>query len=468
MPKILVADDNSNIQKMVALALKDQGIEVTAVGNGEAAVRRLPDVLPDIVLADVFMPVRSGYEVCEYVKKDPRFSGIPVVLLIGAFDPLDESEAKRVGADGVLKKPFVPPEPLLTMIKGLLERNSSDGLVTIPVVNENESRGEESHSTPKTAPSPTPYEDEGEAQEFPALGREALDTIAGQSTGLASLNRVEPEEAEEAPVTTSQRDAALGEPAFWHPLPPEKDPAEGEEPESTASSWGDSSGSLPRRDEFEGVQALEADETKAEVRHAETDSLQTEPETLHIEPGKAPGLAESADEWLQEELAHPTAHPEPELEPSSGEAPGQESSEPSPLENLIQFSSPAANHEEPTSPSTLRPVEEPITPTPEYAGSPVADDLLAPEAGEPWTEPDTADEVLEGLGATKTREAPPPLPQQMQPAPPAGKQTPSPELVETVVSRVMEKLQPQVIEIVTREVLRPIVEALVRREVNKS
>jgi CheY-like chemotaxis protein len=120
--KILVADDNSNIQKMVGLALKDQGIDVVAVGNGEAAVRKIADIHPDLVLADVFMPVRNGYEVCRYVKEDPKFSHIPVILLVGAFDPLDEQEAQRVGADGVLKKPFVPPDPLISMVKSALAR----------------------------------------------------------------------------------------------------------------------------------------------------------------------------------------------------------------------------------------------------------------------------------------------------------------------------------------------------------
>jgi CheY-like chemotaxis protein len=120
--KILVADDNSNIQKMVGLALKDQGIDVVAVGNGEAAVRKIADIHPDLVLADVFMPVRNGYEVCRYVKEDPNFSHIPVILLVGAFDPLDEQEAQRVGADGVLKKPFVPPDPLISMVKSALAR----------------------------------------------------------------------------------------------------------------------------------------------------------------------------------------------------------------------------------------------------------------------------------------------------------------------------------------------------------
>ena len=122
MAKILVADDNSNIQKMVGLALKDQGIDVVAVGNGEAAVRKIADIHPDLVLADVFMPVRNGYEVCRYVKEDPKFSHIPVILLVGAFDPLDEQEAQRSGADGVLKKPFVPPDPLISMVKSALAR----------------------------------------------------------------------------------------------------------------------------------------------------------------------------------------------------------------------------------------------------------------------------------------------------------------------------------------------------------
>ncbi len=123
MPKILIADDNSNVQKTVVLVFQERGIQVVSVGNGEAAVRRIPDLDPDLVLADIFMPVRNGYEVCEFVKKDERFSHIPVILLVGAFDPLDEKEARRVGADGILKKPFVPPDALIAMVMSALEKN---------------------------------------------------------------------------------------------------------------------------------------------------------------------------------------------------------------------------------------------------------------------------------------------------------------------------------------------------------
>src|SRR5690348_5055557 len=143
VPTILVADDNSNIQKMVSLVFQEKGIHVVAVGNGEAACRKVPEVKPDIVLADVFMPVRNGYEVCEFVKRDSRFSETPVILLVGAFDPLDEKEARRVGADGVLKKPFVPPDPLIAMVTSALEKNPRIA-----------ADAEKSRETP--APAPTP------------------------------------------------------------------------------------------------------------------------------------------------------------------------------------------------------------------------------------------------------------------------------------------------------------------------
>jgi CheY-like chemotaxis protein len=122
VPTILVADDNSNIQKMVTLAFKEEGISVVAVGNGEAAVRKAAEILPDLVLADIFMPVRNGYEVCEYIKQNAKLAHIPVVLLVGAFDPFNEREAQRVSADGVLKKPFVPPDPLVGIVKSLLAK----------------------------------------------------------------------------------------------------------------------------------------------------------------------------------------------------------------------------------------------------------------------------------------------------------------------------------------------------------
>src|ERR1700722_11139374 len=207
---------------MVVLAFQERGIEVIAVGNGEAAVRRIPDGNPDLVLADVFMPVRNGYEVCEFVKKDARFSHIPVILLVGAFDPLDEKEARRVGADGVLKKPFVPPDPLIAMVMSALEKNpkviaelakakeakeAAAALAALPAA------AMESPMTAEVKPLP----------EFPEPSAEEAAMIYGFGKGVRAIDGDEPEE-EEADSKASKSTQGL------------KDPQAGKKPETPAAA----------------------------------------------------------------------------------------------------------------------------------------------------------------------------------------------------------------------------------------
>lgn len=103
--KILLADDSITIQKVVNLTFADEGIEVVAVNNGDVAARRMDEVRPDLVLADIFMPGKNGYELCEAIKNS-QFRNVPVVLLVGAFEPFDQAEARRVRADAHLTKPF--------------------------------------------------------------------------------------------------------------------------------------------------------------------------------------------------------------------------------------------------------------------------------------------------------------------------------------------------------------------------
>jgi CheY-like chemotaxis protein len=195
VPRILVADDNTNIQKMVVLAFQERGIEVIAVGNGEAAVRRIPDANPDLVLADVFMPVRNGYEVCEFVKKDPRFAQTPVILLVGAFDPLDEKEARRVGADGVLKKPFVPPDPLIAMVMSALEKNPK---VIAELAKAKEAKeAEAALAAMPAAITDSPMKAEVKPlPEYPEPSAEEAAMIYGFGKGVRAIDSDEPEEEE--------------------------------------------------------------------------------------------------------------------------------------------------------------------------------------------------------------------------------------------------------------------------------
>jgi CheY-like chemotaxis protein len=118
--KLLLADDSATIQKVIDLTFADEGVRVVAVGNGQEAIDRLLEESPDIVLADVFMPSRTGYEVCEYVKTHEQLKHIPVMLLVGSFEPFDEAEARRVGADDILTKPFQSIRRLIDRVGALV------------------------------------------------------------------------------------------------------------------------------------------------------------------------------------------------------------------------------------------------------------------------------------------------------------------------------------------------------------
>lgn len=225
MPRILVADDNTNIQKMVTLAFQERGVDVVAVGNGEAAVRRIPDANPDLVLADVFMPVRNGYEVCEFVKKDSRFAQVPVILLVGAFDPLDEREARRVGADGVLKKPFVPPDPLIAMVMSALEKNPK---VMAEWAKQKEAAAAAAAPPPlpvlenpaKAEPKPLPH--------FPEPTAEEAAVIYGFGKGVRGLDADEEEAGrEERPAPAAPKVVAKEEEDSHKPSVPAKNTVSG-------------------------------------------------------------------------------------------------------------------------------------------------------------------------------------------------------------------------------------------------
>ena len=119
--KILLADDSITIQKVIELTFSDEDFDVITVGNGRLALEKLLEVRPDIVLCDIIMPEKDGYEVCEQIKTNPSFSHIPVLLLTGAFEPFDQERAARSGYDGSLAKPF-EPETLIAKVKDLLAR----------------------------------------------------------------------------------------------------------------------------------------------------------------------------------------------------------------------------------------------------------------------------------------------------------------------------------------------------------
>jgi CheY-like chemotaxis protein len=122
--KIFVADDSVTIQKIVSLTFNDEDAIVESVRSGEIALDSLKTFKPDVALVDVFMPGCSGYEICERIKEDPELSSIPVILLVGTFEPFDEAEAYRVKSDSYLTKPFDTAE-LLQTVHSLVEKRTA-------------------------------------------------------------------------------------------------------------------------------------------------------------------------------------------------------------------------------------------------------------------------------------------------------------------------------------------------------
>lgn len=108
--KLLLADDSITIQKVVELVLAEEGFDIKAVNNGEEALATVATFKPDIVLADIEMPKMNGYQLCEKLKTNPATRNIPVILLSGAFEPLDEELARQVKADSFVVKPFESQE----------------------------------------------------------------------------------------------------------------------------------------------------------------------------------------------------------------------------------------------------------------------------------------------------------------------------------------------------------------------
>lgn len=120
--RVLLADDSPHAQRMGERILLEEGYEVVTVTDGEAALSRLDDIQPDLVLVDVFLPVHSGYDICRLIRASEVHRHAGVILIAGLLEPVDEDEAKRAGADAVLKKPF-EASVVLETIRPLIDKS---------------------------------------------------------------------------------------------------------------------------------------------------------------------------------------------------------------------------------------------------------------------------------------------------------------------------------------------------------
>jgi CheY-like chemotaxis protein len=526
--KILVADDNSNIQKMVGLALKDQGIDVVAVGNGEAAVRKISDIKPDLVLADVFMPVRNGYEVCKYVKDDPALAHIPVILLVGAFDPLDEQEAQRVGADGVLKKPFVPPDPLISMVKSALTRagvphgqaaaQKAPELAPLRAADLLGPRGtvlgnisaQEVPAEPLLA-----NDSESFVDELPVRPEPVRIDSGSQPVAFGSLLETPPNEVEADPALLPPAHPELAGERGWRD--PDEVEEEAEEEEKSAPGWrheetevfaesgaqgggaGWRAGSFEqmetKRSQYEAWESEQTNPAAAEAAKAHQEfsggvkEIPPNPPVISEPTTQPPATPFSANAWApgltlssQQASGTKTATAIEEVAPkiASVSTPEAKQAEPeqksstsswfsatsSPWDTDMQrvtrlastWDSPASA---PGAPAASNGTEQAAAAIPENSTNAVIEQAALPPATVEAIREEAA-QVAEDV--VKSTSDPAPVESRIAPQL-SGAEAPAPmPSMDELVAKVLAKMSPDVLQAVTREILRPVVEAMMKEE----
>src|SRR5215831_1840179 len=183
---ILVADDSPTIRRLVTQTFADGNFRIIEVNNGDAAIKSFEEVRPDVVLADIYMPGRNGYQVCTYIRKHPQLGQTPVVLLVGAFDAFDDNAAKQAGATASITKPF-EPTALIDLVTSVMPTD-------VPEI--------EPQSPREPVPVPEPVVETVEAADPPAKAVPA----APESEDLLGLESIFKNEASASAAGITEKD----------------------------------------------------------------------------------------------------------------------------------------------------------------------------------------------------------------------------------------------------------------------
>lgn len=202
---ILLADDSLTIQRLVTQTFAGGKFDVVAVSNGDAAIKKFDEISPSIVLADIYMPGKNGYEVCHYVKNHATRKATPVVFLVGAFDAFDEWSSKEIGAAASITKPF-EPQALINLVTNLLDGKPIEGPTEEVSPNGTHQSGPP-HEVQAPMESDFPRESTAQAMPAPGKGEHAL-----------RVEPAKPLEQAPVPVDTSADDLLGLESIFTPPV----------------------------------------------------------------------------------------------------------------------------------------------------------------------------------------------------------------------------------------------------------
>ena len=427
---ILVADDSPTIQRRAQWILQGEGFEVETVSNGVAAIKKLPKMQPVLVLADVSMPGKDGYEVCDYVKTSADLHHVPVVLVASDLEPYDELRGAQVGADGIIKKPFAPHDLIAMVAKfaALGEASASPPALAETLVT----------SSPVAPPEVSPMGSEPEG----ATGRHEPD-LAAPSAGMAFAGPPEMPATPPEPLPDISLQPSLQPPLpVWAQSLPEPLPAA--PPEDLLG--GSSEPLLVPTEPFPGLALEGTPEPTPEPRlEVATEPTPTAPESISgtgVEPTPEPTLV----------APEPTPEPIPEAAPESvlvsPESIFETAVEPTPEPTLVA-PEPTPEPIPEAAPESVLVSPESISGTAVEATSELASVVSEPpvaESGVPCAPVSVTETVHPPAEAAP--EAPPAVPaeepllptepalaeQQVEPLPPLR---PSPELVKPAADRTL-------------------------------
>src|SRR5215467_14611136 len=124
VPTVYFIDDSATMREVIKIAFRRENINVVACHDAASALGEIQEARPDVVITDVIMPEKDGYEVCQYIKSHPELGKTPVILMSGVVNRAVAEKAFAVKADELLRKPF-QPQDLIARVKHLLQPNTA-------------------------------------------------------------------------------------------------------------------------------------------------------------------------------------------------------------------------------------------------------------------------------------------------------------------------------------------------------
>lgn len=445
--KLLLADDSVTIQKVVNLTFADEGIEVVAVGDGDSAMDKLAEISPDLVMADVNMPGMNGYQICEQIRQDEALKQTPVILLVGSFEPFDEAEAARVGADDYLTKPFQSIRQLVNKVTVLLnaerephpadERHLADTLEmeNPPVV-----------PLAETA-QPVEFEDSGMDDEMIQTSSYALDESSKFETrdpvSEADLAKTQPltnDEIKDFELVGSAAEAV--ETATVEEVAADTIEDEAAEAETAQIIEDEAVGETSQFAEEEIVAEATAEDSVAEITETtetidETESTETTEEATETVSKEIEESAEETAETVSEEIE--------ETVEETAEIAGTVTEE-------------TDDHPAEVAEETVAETHEEAIPMPEVASILQIDEANPLELPPIEYDGDSQEDELEDSDETTVETAKPET---------ADAEQISPDLIEAIANRVLEKLSDQAVKEIAWEVVPQHADLIIKKMVEE-